>query len=82
MATHAESGSRERVACVRCGRAVREGEPFWSLDRVQQVIEDGQITVFEATQLVRLCQDCGGTRPAADDFLRDLKTVPPEPGTP
>ena len=64
------------VTCARCEREVPEGEPYWSLDRMHQVMEDGVITVLNAVQISGLCSNCAGEQPSVYDFLREDSPYP------
>jgi hypothetical protein len=64
--------------CFRWRREIPEGEPFWSLDRMHQIMRGGVIEVLEAVQVECLCRDCTDDRPSIYGFLRGAPGLPPK----
>lgn len=54
----------EREHCYYCGQDFEEDELFFSLTNHWQKLEKGMITVYNAVDLLKLCQAC-----YADNFL-------------
>lgn len=60
------------TACYQCEREIPDGEPYWSLTRSYEVMEDNIITVLgRSDEMSRLCSACAGERPTVYDFVRD-----------
>jgi hypothetical protein len=67
------------IPCSRCGRIIPEGEPYWSLCRVREVMVKGEIEVQDALTLAQLCANCSSDDPTLYEFVRDPGGVSPDP---